>query len=310
MSERALHISEIGSTLAGRLAGAISDFIVEKGLPPGAHLNSAELAKTFNVSRFPIREALLILSSRDIVEARTNRGFFVKAPPSRAAFALAEADRAEEEDLFYRLSQDRLAGRVPDEFTESDLIRRYELPRSEVRESLERLAREGWVQRRLGYGWSFAPLLTSPQALSDSYRLRMALEPAGLLEPSFRVDEAAFDTWRKRMKDLIEQPQSLRMGALFETGSRFHEMLMACVNNPFFLDTLKRQNRLRRMIEYHVPSDPERTKEQAREHVELLDRLQDGDTVGASVLMHRHLDLVGRRKMRAIEVAGERTVGL
>ena len=98
---------------------------------------------------------------------------------------------------------DRLAGDVPDEFTESDLIRRYGLPRGEVRDSLERLAREGWVERRPGYGWSFAPLLTSPQALSDSYRLRMALEPAGLREPSFRVDSNAFDIWRAKMRDVV-----------------------------------------------------------------------------------------------------------
>ncbi len=292
--------SDMQTTLAGRLAAAISEMIVERRLDAGAHLNAAELAKTFNVSRFPIREALVLLDEQGVVEARANRGFFVKSVPSRSAAALAEADRIEELDLFFRLSRDRLAGEVPDEFTESDLIRRYGLPRAEVRESLERLAREGWVERRLGYGWSFAPLLTSPQALSDSYRLRKAFEPAGLMDPSFQVDPQAFDIWRAKMRDVIARPESFSIAELFEGGSRYHEMLMACTNNPFFLDTLKRQNRLRRMIEYRVPSHPSRTRMQAEEHVELLDRLQDGDFLGASVLMNRHLDVVSRRKLQAI----------
>src|SRR5256885_8984978 len=52
-----------------------------------------------------------------------------------------------------------------------------------------RISQEGWIERKPGYGWTFAAMLTTPDSLLQSYRLRMALEPAALLEPGYRSEE-------------------------------------------------------------------------------------------------------------------------
>jgi len=41
---------------------------------------------------------------------------------------------------------------------------------------------------------------------------------------------------------------------LFKINSELHETIVACSRNEFFLDSIKRINRLRRLIEYRVPT--------------------------------------------------------
>ncbi|MEX2641840.1 MAG: GntR family transcriptional regulator [Acetobacterales bacterium] len=290
--------SEAASPLARRLAAVIADDLRERQASPGDHLKAGDLAERFEVSRFPVREALVLLEGQGILESRPFKGFFVREVPKGPVNVTSTRDA--EDALFLRISRDKLAGVMPDEFTESDLMRNYNASRREVRQALERLSQERWIRRRMGHGWRFAPLLTSPEALSQSYRLRMALEPAALLEPSFRIDAEAFESWRQTMKEVRQKHSSLSNAELLRIGSGFHEMLMACTRNPFFVDMLKRQNQLRVMIERHVPADHDHTLAQIDEHLEMLDRLQDGDSFGASTLMRRHLDVVGSRKVKSI----------
>ncbi len=60
----------------------IYDYIVRQieigHLEPGVRLSEAELMETFNVSRTPIREALIRLSSDGIIKNDNRKGFFVK----------------------------------------------------------------------------------------------------------------------------------------------------------------------------------------------------------------------------------------
>jgi DNA-binding GntR family transcriptional regulator len=53
---------------------SIEEWIVIGKLPPGHHLDEVALAKEFGVSRTPIREALIQLSSMGIVVIRPRRG--------------------------------------------------------------------------------------------------------------------------------------------------------------------------------------------------------------------------------------------
>ncbi|MFD2270600.1 GntR family transcriptional regulator [Undibacterium arcticum] len=55
----------------------IEEMIAVGQLQPGQHLDETELAAQFNVSRTPIREALIQLSSMGVVEMRPRRGALV-----------------------------------------------------------------------------------------------------------------------------------------------------------------------------------------------------------------------------------------
>ena len=89
---------------------------------------------------------------------------------------------------YFRIADDRLKGLLPDEFSEQMIRTRYGLTNTQLNTVLTRINQEGWAERKPGYGWQFSNMLTTPDSLLQSYRLRLALEPAALLEPGYRLD--------------------------------------------------------------------------------------------------------------------------
>lgn len=57
---------------------AIKDRIINLDLKPGEKILEAEIAATLNVSRTPVREALLMLENEKMVECRGSTGFMVR----------------------------------------------------------------------------------------------------------------------------------------------------------------------------------------------------------------------------------------
>lgn len=64
-------------TLAARLREQISDEIIRGALAPGSALEETELARRFDVSRTPVREAIRLLVAGGLVEARPHRSAVV-----------------------------------------------------------------------------------------------------------------------------------------------------------------------------------------------------------------------------------------
>lgn len=57
---------------------AIKENICGGRYEPGQRLNEVELARSLNVSRSPVREALRRLAADGLVEEKPNRGVFVR----------------------------------------------------------------------------------------------------------------------------------------------------------------------------------------------------------------------------------------
>lgn len=287
------HKTATARSLALRIAKRIVDLVPRRNLQAGDHLPKHQLAVEFHVSRSPVRGALEILKRKKVVELRPNCGYFLIADRAGLARAAAALGRQLGDAPYLRVAADRLAGRLPEQFKEVDLIRHYGIRRSELTGMLGRMAREGWIERKPGYGWKFLPVLTSAESHVLSYRFRAAIEPAALLEPTFRVDREAFVRLRAEQESLIAgRIRELSSAELFQIGSHFHETVIGCCGNPFFLEALQRVDRLRRLIEYRAMVNTELFVQQAREHVKLLDLLEGGDRVGASEFLRRHLEAV------------------
>jgi DNA-binding GntR family transcriptional regulator len=72
------------SRLSDRLREAVEEEITTGKLLPGCRLDEVELAKRFNVSRTPIREALNLLLGEGLIEMRPRRGAVVaRVTPQR-----------------------------------------------------------------------------------------------------------------------------------------------------------------------------------------------------------------------------------
>src|SRR3712207_9007600 len=65
---------------------------------------------------------------------------------------------------------------LPDEFTEAMLKRRYRLTQSQLDTVLARIATEGWAEKKPGYGWTWSPMLTTPDSLLRSEERRVGKE--------------------------------------------------------------------------------------------------------------------------------------
>lgn len=87
--------------------------------------------------------------------------------------------------VYFQIADDLLKNELPQECSEQLIRTRYGLTAAQLNAVLDRIANEGWAERKPSYGWSFSAMLTTPDSLLQSYRLRLALEPAALLEPGF-----------------------------------------------------------------------------------------------------------------------------
>ncbi|QCI13192.1 GntR family transcriptional regulator [Pseudomonas putida] len=279
------------TSLQTKVAGQILAAIQSGELAPGNHLKEVELAERFGVSRSPVRGALAYLADQQLIEPMANHGFRVPLEP--AALELGAGELQNEEDALYaRLIDDRLNQSLPDQISESDLLRRYEVGKSVLRRCLLRLSDEGVMHRKHGHGWQFAPTLSDKQTRFESYRFRMLLEPAGLLEPTFRLNQEQLQRCRKQQLDLLEGIAESKN--FFESNAQFHELLAAASGNAYILQAVQQQNRLRRLTEFHSVNNVERVKASCREHLAILDALEQGDNEWASTLLHRHLEVASK----------------
>ncbi len=276
------------------LARQVLQAIIDEGLPEGAHLTAAALAARLKVSRTPVSKALETLQKKGVVVREPNRGYFLSASSGRVEALLASDFREDQSDAlsaaYFQLAEDRLNGALADEVTEAELRARYRLSSGQLHTLLHRISEEGWMQKRPGYGWDFSPILTTPGSLLNSYRLRLALEPAALLEPGYQLDAPVIARLRATELRLLDGGiQTATADELHDRGVAFHEALVQASGNPFFIDAVRRLHRLRRLLSYRSMKNRERYEAHCRQHLEILQLLEDGQRDAASAAMRAHL---------------------
>jgi DNA-binding GntR family transcriptional regulator len=279
------------SPLAARIAGDIVAEIGAGALPPGSHLATESLALRFMVSRSPVREALRMLIDRGFVEQRQNRGCFVSDKPPLAANDIkAELGSHSVEERYFTFADDWLTDRIEAEVAEQYVRERYHLTKAQAQDMLARAAREGWAEPKPGYGWRLLPVAKTAAAYDEIFRFRAVIEPAGILEPTFRFDRVVAGELRRVQEKLAaggldRVPPDQMTGP----GVRFHEELIRMSGNAMFVQALERANQLRRIVEYRLAVQPDRIIRQSQEHLVILDHLERGDMLDAAHAMKTHL---------------------
>lgn len=285
------------SQLSRKISSRLLQDILSGTLPSGHHISAQQVADRYGVSRTPVREALVSLEEQAVLIRQPNRGYFVSDDiPLDAKAKLKEVEEDAADD-YQRLADDWLTNRIPEEVTEQFLRQRFRWTKAKVSDLLIRAAREGWAERKEGYGWKFLPVAKTPEAFDEIYRFRMAIEPAAMLEPSFELDRKVLDDQRRIQEGMIEvNLDTSHSEGLLENGALFHEELIKLSGNPFFLMALQRVNRMRRLMEYRAEINRERLIEQCTEHLEILSLLEAGNIVDASYRMRQHLSGALKRK--------------
>lgn len=280
------------SRLHSELAAKILRALREQQVGSGHHLVEAELSAQFAVSRTPIRGALQILAERGIIEPRATRGYVVRRSIRNGAdLKLDNASDESEQALFISIARDRLGGVLPAECTQQELVRRYDVPVALVVKVLRQMADLGVVERKSGHGWSFLPSIDSKAASDESYDLRLMIEPAALLLPTFKLDPAWAAATRERHEYFLNTSWRPTMVVQFvDANADFHEGLARASQNRHVLHVIQQQNRLRRFLNYRFTHSVEQVRRSVSQHLEILTALEKGENKIAAVMMARHLE--------------------
>lgn len=262
-----------------------------RGALPGERLSRLALAKELGVSRTPVAGAVALLEALGVVETegRAVRLRDAGLDPERLAPAAEDGGEAVAA-LVVAMARDRRSGELPGEVSERLLQARYGAGRAVVAAALRRLAEVGAATRNRGHGWSFGPGYASAEDRAASYRFRMMVEPAGLLEPGFALPRG----WAARTRAMHEAflGRAWRKTdpvAFFETNAAFHRGLAEASGNRFLVQAVEQQNQLRRFANYDWRRGVERVRVFAAEHLGILDALEAGHREEAAERMHRHL---------------------
>lgn len=264
--------------------------LVQEQAPVGTHLAAQKIADRLNVSRSPVNDALQLLCETGFVVRQKNRGYFLAQDPTTHYTANAEPVQNTVGKTYFALADDLLTGKLPMTVSEVALKARYKLTGAQLQTLLARITNEGWVNRKPGYGWEFSSMLTTPDSLLQSYRMRLALEPAALLEPGYRLAPTVIERCRAVELELINGGiETASADQLHDRGVRFHEALVEASGNPFFIDTIKRVNKVRRLLSYRSMKNRTRYVEHCKQHLEILELLEQNKTRQASQALYDHL---------------------
>ena len=274
-----------------RIARQILDLISEARFDPGHHLREQHLADALGVSRTPVRAGLKELTRIGAVEARPNQGFFLLKRSNELDQLEIEQSKSNDQKLYEQLVHDRIAGILPESFTQTEISQRYDVDRGVLTRTLVKLSEDGLIARNAGHGWRFLQTLNSDIALRNSYGFRLMIEPMALLTPNLHVDRQMLKRLRARHLRLITHPDITQVPAkeIFETDAAFHELLAEASGNLFVLQAIQQQNRLRRLLEFGSYHNKRRVKEWCEEHVAIIDALRENKQEQAAELMRKHL---------------------
>ena len=115
------------TTLKAHVYQLLREAIVSGRYKPGARLNESQLARDFNISRIPIREALLQLREHGLVMNHERRGMFVTELTEEDVQRINSLRIVLEAEAL-RLTQARMTKQIAAKLT--SLVERMEKPRS------------------------------------------------------------------------------------------------------------------------------------------------------------------------------------
>ncbi|HKX65421.1 MAG TPA: GntR family transcriptional regulator, partial [Rhizomicrobium sp.] len=269
------------SRLQTELARRILALLKRENAQPGHHLVELELCATFGVSRTPVRGALQLLEAEGFVAPRSGRGFVLAKIPG----PVGDDEGHDEQDrrLFDALARARHAGKLSDQFTQQEIVRRFDTRLATVMAVLRQLAELGLVERKPGNGWAFAG--DAARILNESYAFRRALEPQILLQPGFMLDYAWVQKARTQHQKLRKKNWRVGDGAGFHrVNADFHQELARCSGNRVLLRAIQRQNQLRDFLIGQSDYPMEQAYNAIDDHLEILAALEAGYADKAAAL--------------------------
>lgn len=179
---------------------------------------------------------------------------------------------------------------------EDELREQLDIGRTPIREALQRLAREHFVQVIPRRGMFVTAIDVSE--LSTLLETRFVLEPYAARLAAAR---GSSDQWDEMAAELANaELTSLPARQLMTVDRRCHEIMWEAAENRFLLDTLDMLYAQSDRLWHQYLSDVPDMSHAVTEHIEILDALRSGDSDRVAGLVEEHIHAFDQRIRAAV----------
>ena len=243
------------------------------------------------------------------MRSEQKKGVYLKVDASSEAFEKVILPVPETERIYRQIASERFASLIGDQISVADLVRRFETSRSVIQKVLARMQEEGLVEKTAGHGWVFGPALNDEASYRESYRYRLLIEPAALLEDRFHLPAAELDALRRMHHAALSSGLANEtISSLFDIDAEFHDTLAEACGNRFLSQAIRQQTRLRRLSDYEKYTARERLIQSFEEHSSILDAIENDTYAEAAERMSLHIRTsdANRPEFRKVRVLAHR----
>jgi len=206
------------------------------------------------------------------------------------------------ESAYEALTQMIIAGRLEpgQHLVEVELARMLGVSRQPVREALQRLHNEGWVDLRPGYGAMVH--VPAEDEVDQLLNVRTVLESEAARLAAGRATPEAISELREMCATGTRMVKEGDIDGAVRVNGEFHRYIAELSGNRFIADFAAQVDR--RVRWYYTPVAPARGQASWREHARLITAIAEHDQDKASKVMHEHTERT--RKVYHDTVAAER----
>ena len=175
-----------------------------------------------------------------------------------------------------------------DPLNESILSKELKTSKTPVREALQQLEKEGFVENIPGKG-SFVSRI-SFQDIREMFEIREILEGEVIKRVVMKVDSGKLKILREKFIS-SESENGRSITTHFKSGDEIHTFIIEAFGNNRLMEIYKRlhDHVVRNRVYFFGQSHPGRPEESFEEHLEILDALEAQDPLRAEQAVRNHL---------------------
>lgn len=165
--------------------------------------------------------------------------------------------------------------RPRDRVSERDLVARYGVSRTPVREALKRMLERGFLE--IGPKGVAQVLDLAEEDLEKLYELRLKLESEAAEPIVKNIDDATITELEEINRQFASAVKARDLEEMLEVRSRFHATLTGAMNNHWLADILVSLREKSYVVRYTHWQSVERARETVQVHEEMISALRAKD---------------------------------